>query len=48
MLVKATEELLIHLGYDAKKLMKMIDSSAIVGDYPRLRRERSVERFTDG
>jgi hypothetical protein len=26
MLVKATEEILIHFGYDAKRLKKMIDS----------------------
>jgi DNA polymerase elongation subunit (family B) len=27
MLVKATEEILIHLGYDSKRLKKMIDTS---------------------
>jgi hypothetical protein len=28
MLVKATEEILIHLGYNAKQLKKMIDISS--------------------
>jgi hypothetical protein len=27
LLVKATEEILIHLGYDAKRLKEMVDTS---------------------
>jgi len=31
MLVKATEEILIHLGYNAKRLKQMIDSNLHLG-----------------
>jgi DNA polymerase-2 len=34
LLLKATEELLIHFGFDVKQLMKVIDSPIIVGTVP--------------
>jgi DNA polymerase-2 len=40
MLVKATEEILIHLGYNAKRLKEMIDSNFL----PLSRQERVKER----
>jgi len=40
MLVKATEEILIHLGYNAKRLKEMIDSNFL----PLFRQERIRER----
>ena len=38
LLVKATEEILIHVGYDVKRLKKMMDtsSSLSLGDYPQV------------
>ncbi len=39
MLVKATEEILIHLGYTAKRLKEMIDSNS----FPPSRQERARE-----
>jgi DNA polymerase elongation subunit (family B) len=38
LLVKATEEVLIHVGYDVRRLKKMIDTSfpLSLGDYPQV------------
>ena len=36
LLVKATEEILIHVGYDAKRLKKMIDNPFSLNDYPQV------------
>jgi hypothetical protein len=36
LLVKATEEILIHLGYNAKRLKQMIDNPLCFNDYPQI------------
>jgi DNA polymerase-2 len=48
MLVKATEELLIHIGYDAKRLKKMIDNPFSLNDYPQVISSPLVGEDEDG
>jgi len=43
MLVKATEEILIHLGYDAKRLKEIVDSSFSLRSRQERVRERKVK-----